>query len=46
MAEMLYGKPVDLVRLSKDSGLAPRLLREALGIEPSAARVLEFRRTP
>jgi hypothetical protein len=43
---MLYGKPVDLARLSKDSGLSPKLLREALGIEPSTARVLEFKRTP
>jgi Zn-dependent peptidase ImmA (M78 family)/DNA-binding XRE family transcriptional regulator len=45
MAEMLYGKPVDLTRLSKDSGLSPKLLRDTLGLEPSTARVLEFKQT-
>jgi Zn-dependent peptidase ImmA (M78 family)/transcriptional regulator with XRE-family HTH domain len=45
MAEMLYGKPLDLTRLSKDSGLSPKLLRDTLGLEPSEARVLEFKKT-
>jgi Zn-dependent peptidase ImmA (M78 family)/DNA-binding XRE family transcriptional regulator len=43
MAEMLYGNPVDLGKLSKDSGLSVRMLRDVLCLEPATARVLQFK---
>ena len=45
MAEMLYGNPVNLGRLSIDSGVPLRILRDALGIETAAARVLDFKQS-
>jgi Zn-dependent peptidase ImmA (M78 family)/DNA-binding XRE family transcriptional regulator len=44
MAEMVYGDPINLARLSKDSGLSPDLLRQLLNLESSRARILEFRK--
>jgi Zn-dependent peptidase ImmA (M78 family) len=45
MAEMLYGNPIDLNKLSKDSGLSTRMLRDVLLVEDAApARILEFRK--
>jgi Zn-dependent peptidase ImmA (M78 family)/DNA-binding XRE family transcriptional regulator len=44
MATMLYGNPIDLQRLMKDSGLPLAMLREFLGIERGPARVLEFKK--
>lgn len=43
MAELLYGDPIDLGRLSKDSGLPAQMLREFLGIEQAPPRLLEFK---
>jgi Zn-dependent peptidase ImmA (M78 family) len=45
MAEMLYGKPIDLTRLAKDVGLSQRMLRSLLGLELPASKLLEFKRT-
>jgi len=48
MAEMLYGNPIDLSRLSKDAAIPVRTLREMLTLEelPSPkARVLEFKQS-
>ncbi len=42
MAELLYGRPVSIAKLAKDSGLSPRILRSILCLEP--ARVLEFQK--
>jgi len=44
MATMLYGDPIDLPRLVKDSGLPPAILRDMLALPQGPARVLEFRR--
>jgi hypothetical protein len=44
MAEMLYGNPVNLGRLSIDSGVPLRILRDVLGIETAAATVLDFKK--
>ncbi len=44
MASMLYGKPIDIQRLMKDSGLPVAMLREFLGIDLGPARVLEFKK--
>jgi len=43
MAEMIYGDPINLVNLAKDSGLSAKLLRDLLGLEPTQARVLHFK---
>jgi Zn-dependent peptidase ImmA (M78 family)/DNA-binding XRE family transcriptional regulator len=44
MATMLYGDPIDLARLAKDSGLPFPLLRGVLGIEQTPGKLIEFRR--
>jgi Zn-dependent peptidase ImmA (M78 family) len=44
MAKMLYGDPVDLQKLSKESGLPTLMLRQLLGIEHPSGRLLEFKR--
>jgi Zn-dependent peptidase ImmA (M78 family) len=45
MAEMIYGNPLDLRRMSKESGVSPKVLRDLLGLESAPARVLEFRKS-
>jgi Zn-dependent peptidase ImmA (M78 family)/DNA-binding XRE family transcriptional regulator len=45
MAELQYGNPVDVGRISEETGIPRRLLAELLGIEDSkkSGRVLQFR---
>jgi Zn-dependent peptidase ImmA (M78 family)/transcriptional regulator with XRE-family HTH domain len=45
MAEMLYGNPIDVGRLTKDAGLPHTLIRDLLGIEPTQGRLLEFKKS-
>jgi Zn-dependent peptidase ImmA (M78 family) len=45
MAEMLYGDPIDLAKLARESGLHQRMLRDLLGLESPTSTLLEFRRT-
>jgi Zn-dependent peptidase ImmA (M78 family)/transcriptional regulator with XRE-family HTH domain len=44
MAEMLYGVPINLSKLSRESGLKKSMLRQILGLE--AAEVVQFRPRP
>jgi Zn-dependent peptidase ImmA (M78 family)/transcriptional regulator with XRE-family HTH domain len=44
MCEMLYGNPIQLPRLSRESGLPIHFLRSILDLEQPIASVLEFRR--
>jgi Zn-dependent peptidase ImmA (M78 family)/DNA-binding XRE family transcriptional regulator len=45
MAELQYGKPIDVGRISEETGIPRRLLAELLGIEDSKrlGRVLQFK---
>lgn len=45
MASMVYGEPIDTARLVKDSGLPLPMLRELLGLEHPAGKLLEFRKS-
>ena len=46
MAEMLYpGKPVNIAKLSKDSGVSQKLLRDFMGIGIDSASLVEFAAT-
>src|ERR1700735_2598686 len=44
MASMLYGEPIDLPRLVRDSGLPLAMLRDTLGIEQAPGKLLEFKK--
>jgi hypothetical protein len=44
MASVLYGDPPDLPRVMKDSGLPIAILRDLLGVDVPASRVLEFKK--
>jgi Zn-dependent peptidase ImmA (M78 family)/DNA-binding XRE family transcriptional regulator len=46
MAEMLYGNPIDLPKLARDSDLSQRMLRDLLGLESHGSKLLEFKRIP
>jgi Zn-dependent peptidase ImmA (M78 family)/DNA-binding XRE family transcriptional regulator len=49
MASLLYGDPINLSKLSSDSGLSGTQLREIIGLDASKSQVIEFRprvRTP
>jgi Zn-dependent peptidase ImmA (M78 family)/DNA-binding XRE family transcriptional regulator len=45
MAQMLYGDPIDIAKLSKESGLPNAILRQLLDAESQSGKVLEFRRS-
>ena len=44
MAQMLYGEPIDVRKLSRDSGLPSDMLRQLLNIDAPSGKLLEFRR--
>jgi hypothetical protein len=44
MADLLYGDPINLPRLSTDSGLPVQLLREIFELGQSQARLLVFKK--
>src|ERR1039457_3331012 len=45
MAELQYGKPIDLAKVSAESGIPTRLIAEMLGVEMPKrfGRVLDFK---
>ena len=43
MAELLYGNPIDLGRLSKESGLSGKMLRDLLSLDSPSAKILQFK---